>query len=70
MDRLGGNHGWNDAVGALLGGIYGWNDAVCALLGAIYGWNDAVCAPRRVGCSKIVIKICSKKYLFLVLLGC
>ena len=38
--------------------------------GAKYAWNNAVCAPRRVGCSKIVIKICSKKYLFLVLLGC
>ena len=25
---------------------------------------------EKLGCSKIVIKICSKKYLFLVLLGC
>ena len=30
-------------------------------LGANYGWNDVVCAPRRVGCSKIGIKICPKK---------
>ena len=53
-----------------LGANCGWNDAVCVLLGVNYALNEAVCAPRRVGCSKIVIKICSKKYLFLVLLGC